>query len=220
MRAAAYAAEKARTAARAAAEVDPDALRAHLVSLGLVVQVRQVGDSDVARTAQLTQKTNQFNLTTVRRSEADIEALRRDPAWRLYALDVTDRFGDYGTTGLVFAHRVDAATWDLDTVLLSCRVLGRGVESALLRVVTADLLEAGARRLTARMIPTRKNAPVRDFLPRHGFVVAPGATSGDGPGEAFCKEPLPGPPFDDDHIAARLDHGSAHGSEPGAGSAR
>jgi len=68
----------------------------------------------------------------------------------VYALDVTDRFGDYGTTGLVFAHRVDDATWDLDTVLLSCRVLGRGVESALLRVVTADLIEAGARRLTAR----------------------------------------------------------------------
>ncbi len=201
MRAAAYAAEKARTAARAAAEGDPDALRAHLASLGLVVQVRQIGDGDVARTAQLTQKTNQFNLTTVRRSEADIEALRRDPAWRLYALDVTDRFGDYGTTGLVFAHRTDDATWDLDTVLLSCRVLGRGVESALLRVVTTDLIESGARRLTSRLIPTKKNAPVRDFLPRHGFV----PTTGDGPGEAFVKEPLPGASFDDAHITAHLD---------------
>jgi FkbH-like protein len=201
MRAAAYAAEKARTAERAAAEGDPDALRAHLVSLGLVVQVRQVGDSDVARTAQLTQKTNQFNLTTVRRSEADIEALRRDPAWRLYALDVTDRFGDYGTTGLVFAHRTDDVTWELDTVLLSCRVLGRGVESALVRVVTGDLIESGARRLTGRLIPTKKNAPVRDFLPRHGFV----PTTGDGPGEAFVKEPLPGAPLDDAHITAHLD---------------
>jgi FkbH-like protein len=205
MRAAAYAAEKARTAARSAADGDPDALRAHLRSLGLVVAVRRIGDADVARAAQLTQKTNQFNLTTVRRTEADVEAMRRDPAWRLYALDVTDRFGDYGTTGLVFAHRTDGATWDLDTVLLSCRVLGRGVESALLRVVTGDLMSAGAQRLTSTLIPTKKNAPVRDFLPRHGFVAAPGATAGDGPGEHFAKEPLPGAPFDDDHVAARLD---------------
>jgi FkbH-like protein len=202
MRAAAYAAETARTAARAATEGDPDALRAHLRALELVIHVRRIGDADVPRAAQLTQKTNQFNLTTVRRSEADLEAMRRDPAWRLYALDVTDRFGDYGTTGLVFARKVDGATWDLETVLLSCRVLGRGVESALLRVVTADLVEAGARRLTARLVPTKKNAPVRDFLPRHGFAPA----SGDGgPGEAFVKEPLPGEPFDDSHVTVRLD---------------
>ncbi|HMG21295.1 MAG TPA: hypothetical protein VK607_08270, partial [Kofleriaceae bacterium] len=211
MRAMAYAAEKARTAARAEAEGDPDALRAHLRSLGLVVQIRRIGDADVARAAQLTQKTNQFNLTTVRRSEADVEAMRRDPAWRLYALDVTDRFGDYGTTGLVFARRVDDATWDLDTVLLSCRVLGRGVESALLRVVTEDLIAAGARRLTGRLIPTKKNAPVRDFLPRHGFVAAPGAASGaapgEGAGELFVKEPLPGQAFDDGHVTAQLEPG-------------
>jgi FkbH-like protein len=138
----------------------------------------------------------------VRRSEADLEAMRRDPAWRLYALDVTDRFGDYGTTGLLFAHQGDAATWDLETVLLSCRVLGRGVESAFLRIVTADLVAAGARRLTGRLIPTKKNAPVRDFLPRHGFAPAPGDSAA---GEAFVKEPLPGAPFDDGHITARLD---------------
>lgn len=202
MRAAAYAAETARADARAAAQGDPDALRAYRRSLELVVRVRRVGDADVARTAQLTQKTNQFNLTTIRRSEADIEALRRDPAWRLYALDVTDRFGDYGTTGLVFAHRLgDSTTWDLDTVLLSCRVLGRGVESALLRLVTGDLMAAGARRLTGRLIPTPKNAPARDFLPRHGFAPIPAE---GGPGEAFVKEPLPGAPFDDDHVKAFL----------------
>jgi FkbH-like protein len=209
MRAEAYAAETARTAARSAVEHDPDALRAHLRALGLAVDVRRIGDGDVPRAAQLTQKTNQFNLTTVRRSEADLEAMRRDPAWRLYALDVTDRFGDYGTTGLVFARRVDEVTWDLDTVLLSCRVLGRGVESSLLRVVTGDLIEAGARRLTARMIPTKKNAPVRDFLPRHGFVPASASTAGStgdaGAGEAFVKEPLPGAAFDDAHVTARLD---------------
>jgi FkbH-like protein len=206
MRASAYAAETARTAARAAVEGDPDALRAHLRSLELVARVRRIGDADVARAAQLTQKTNQFNLTTIRRSEADLEAMRRDPAWRLYALDVTDRFGDYGTTGLVFARRLDdGATWELDTVLMSCRVLGRGVESALLRIVTADLIAVGAARLIGRLIPTKKNAPVRDFLPRHGFE--PSAGDG-GPGESFVKQPLPGAPFDDEHVTASLDGGT------------
>jgi len=191
MRAAAYNAEKARTAAREAAEHDPALLKEHLKSLELICAVRRVGDGDVARTAQLTQKTNQFNLTTIRRTEADIESMRRDPAWRLYALDVRDRFGEYGTTGLAFAHRVAEDTWHLDTVLLSCRVLGRGVESAFLRAVTTDLVAAGAKKLTSQMIPTKKNAPVRDFLPRHGFVET---------GEAWLKEPLPGAPFEDEHI--------------------
>jgi FkbH-like protein len=206
MRAAAYAAEHARNAARAVAKGDPDALRAHLRSLELVVRVRRIGDADLPRAAQMTQKTSQFNLTTVRRSEADLEAMRRDPAWRLYALDVTDRFGDYGTTGLVFARRIaDGSTWELETVLMSCRVLGRGVESALLRVVTGDLMAAGARRLIGRLIPTKKNAPVRDFLPRHGFAAAPGD---GGPGEVFVKEPLPGAPFDDEHVTMYLDGGA------------
>jgi FkbH-like protein len=207
MRAAAYVAERAREAGRAAVADDPNALRAHLRSLELNVRVRRIGDADVARAAQLTQKTNQFNLTTRRRSEAEIEALRRDPAWRLYALDVSDRFGDYGTTGLVFARRNDdEVTWELETVLLSCRVLGRGVESAMLRVVTEDLIDAGAQRLVGRVIPTKKNAPARDFLPRHGFIAA---TRDSNAGQVFVKEPLPGAPFDDNHLKTSLEAGRA-----------
>jgi FkbH-like protein len=202
-RASGYATERARAAQRIAAAADPAALRAHLRSLELSVRVRTIRDADVARAAQLTQKTNQFNLTTRRRSEAEIEALRRDPSWRLYALDVSDRFGDYGTTGLVFARRIeDEATWELETVLLSCRVLGRGVESAMLRVVTEDLMAAGAQRLFGRMIPTKKNAPARDFFPRHGFVAAKRVSDA---GEVFVKEPLPGGKFDDDHVTAFLE---------------
>ncbi len=199
-RATAWAAEPARRAAHALVANDPAAMRAHLRSLELVVGVRRLRDGDVARAAQLTQKTNQFNLTTVRRNEADIAALRRDPTWRLYALDVTDRFGDYGTTGLVCAHQTASATWDLETVLLSCRVLGRGVESALLRAVIGDLVDAGARQLTSRWIPTARNAPARDFLPRHGFVAVPDS----GPGQGYIKALLPGTAFDDAHITVRL----------------
>ena len=198
MRAVAYDAEKARARAQlAAADLsDPGALRAHLKSLELKVAARRLRSCDVPRAAQLTQKTNQFNLTTIRRSEAEVELLRRDPEWSLYVLEVVDRFGDYGQTGLIFARRADAHTWHLDTVLLSCRVLGRGVESAFLWQVIEDLTGRGVRTLTARVVPTAKNGPVMDFLPRHGFE----CDSQDN----WSRGPLPGQPFDIDHIASEF----------------
>ena len=195
-----YAAERERAAARPVGDAnDPEALARHLRSLELRARVRLLGADDVPRSAQLTQKTNQFNLTTIRRTEADVMAMRGEPGWRLYGLDVTDRFGDYGFTGLVFARRTAEHVWDLDTVLLSCRVLGRGVESALLAAVIDDLARAGARLLTGRFVPTAKNAPARDFLPRHGFV--------EGEGGQWVKEPLPGPAFAADHIAVAFEAG-------------
>lgn len=197
MRAAAYQAENARAVARKEAATTPDALHAYLRSLQLVAKVRRLSAADVSRAAQLTQKTNQFNLTTIRRSEAEVEALLRDAAWRLYALDVADRFGDYGTTGLVFAQRADATTWNIETLLLSCRVLGRGVENALLRAVAIDLTRAGARRLTGRWIATPKNAPARNFLAHHGFIEVHGSD--------LLVRALPGAHFDDGHITLELE---------------
>jgi FkbH-like protein len=198
MRAVAYDAEKARARAQlSAADLsDPGALRAHLKSLELKVAARRLRTCDVPRAAQLTQKTNQFNLTTIRRTEAEVELLRRDPEWSLYVLEVVDRFGDYGQTGLIFARRADAHTWHLDTVLVSCRVLGRGVESAFLWQVIEDLTGRGVRTLTARVVPTAKNGPAMDFLPRHGFE----CDSQDN----WSRGPLPGQPFDVDHIASEF----------------
>jgi len=191
-------ADKARSALLAAAPSDDaEGLRKHLRSLELSVVVRRLRADDVERAAQLTQKTNQFNLTTVRRASAEVESLRRDPSWRLYALEAHDRFGDYGTTGLAFARQAGPDEWDLDTLLLSCRVLGRGVETALLGALVSDLGLAGARRLTGRFIPTAKNAPARDFFARHGFEAHPG--------ERWVREPLLGPLLDAAHITVRLE---------------
>lgn len=195
-----YAAERARAATRPSGDAaDPEALARHLRSLELRARVRRLSANDVPRGAQLTQKTNQFNLTTIRRTEADLVAMLAEPGWRLYGLDVADRFGDYGFTGLVFARRTANDTWDLDTVLLSCRVLGRGVESALLAAVIDDLVNAGAHRLTGRFVPTAKNAQAREFLSRHGFV--------EGKGGQWCKEPLPGPAFAIEHIGVTFEGG-------------
>jgi FkbH-like protein len=199
MRAEAYDGEEARARAQlgaAAGRGAPEALRAHLESLELRVTVRRLRRHDLSRAAQLTQKTNQFNLTTIRRSESDVEFLRRDPDWCLYGVEVVDRFGDYGLTGLAFIHRAAPVRWHVDTLLLSCRVLGRGVESAFLWEVIQDLRSHGAEQLTARFIATAKNAPIRDFLPRHGFE-----PSVDG---LWIREALPGAPFDVDYVVARF----------------
>jgi len=140
-----------------------------LIRLGLHVRVASPAEAQLTRVAQLINKTNQFNLTTLRRTPDEVAALLRSTAHRLLAVWVVDRFGDYGLTGLaVLEAREDG--WHLDTLLLSCRVLARGVETALLAVIGEQLRAANAPALHARFIPTAKNAPAADFLPNHGFT--------------------------------------------------
>lgn len=204
-----YAAERARRAAAPPEVGDPQALREHLLGLGLQLCVRRLRAEDVPRAAQLTQKTNQFNLTTIRRSESDIEVLRRDPTYRLWSIEVADRFGDYGMTGLciVAADDRERTTYHLDTLLLSCRVLGRGVETGLLQVVLAELVQAGARRLWARFEQTAKNEPARGYLPGHGFRPL---TEG-----RYLLEPLVTEGFDTAHLHITTDVLGASGRSGG-----
>src|SRR5204862_4717077 len=129
----------------------------YLAGLGLRVQISRVTEEQLGRVTQLVNKTNQFNLTTTRRSEAEVRALWQDPAWHLFALSVTDRFGDYGLTGVVFCLEGEHS-WEIDTLVLSCRVLGRGVETALAAVLQVRAQESGKRVLRGRYIPTAKNA--------------------------------------------------------------
>lgn len=149
-------------------EAGTGSLDDYLRSLRTTVSVERVGAPDVPRVAQLTQKTNQFNLTTRRYSEQEITGLIADPTCAVYAARASDRFGDHGLIGVVVA-RSDGDAWDIDTLLLSCRVIGRGVESAMLAVVAGDAVDADARTMTASFVPTAKNAPAAEFLPRHGF---------------------------------------------------
>jgi FkbH-like protein len=96
-----------------------------------------------------------------------------DPEWELHTVAVRDRYGDSGIVGLVAVH-VSGEEGEIDTFLLSCRVLGRRVEDALL-AWTADRARAmGARRLTGRYVPTAKNGQAATFYPDRGFEVAGG----------------------------------------------
>ena len=136
-----------------------------------------VNDSSAAsRAAQLTQRTNQFNMTTVRRTESEISQLMSASTHDVYTLRLRDRFGDNGIVGLaVIEHKDDRDI--LETFLISCRVLGRTVENAFLTFLANRSLDAGTARLTALYTPTAKNAQFADFYSSAGFVLGPDTDS-------------------------------------------
>lgn len=144
-------------------------------SLALRVALGEASISQLGRIAQLINKTNQFNLSTIRRSAEEVAALHASPGWGVYALSVWDKFGEYGLVGVAIVEK-GAARWRIDTFLLSCRVLARGVETALLAKIAEDARLAGATAIEAAFIPTGKNAPVASFLPDHGFTSLDGRT--------------------------------------------
>ena len=149
------------------AETTPEDLETHYHSLETKAVLRQAGDLSLRRIAQLTQRTNQFNCTTRRYSEADVRSMLENPAWAVYGLSVSDRFGDLGLVGAAIVQLSDNA-WELDTLLLSCRALGRGIEDALLATLNDKAQSAGAC-LQGAFIPTKKNSPTRKFLDRLGI---------------------------------------------------
>jgi malonyl CoA-acyl carrier protein transacylase len=132
-------------------------------SLGLEVDFAPLSPDDLRRSAQLTLRTNQFNFTTIRREEADLQALVAAGRHEIRTVRVRDRFGDYGLVGLVIAER-GADAWALDTFLLSCRVLGRGVEHQILADLGTMAATAGAASVTLRLETTARNTPARAFL--------------------------------------------------------
>jgi len=132
-------------------------------SLQLVVDIQPLAADDVRRAAQLTLRTNQFNFTTIRREEADLLALASGGAHEIRTIRVRDRFGDYGLVGLVIVDR-SKDDWELDTFLLSCRVLGRGVEHRIVADLGEQAVAAGTRHVRLRLETTKRNTPARTFL--------------------------------------------------------
>ena len=140
-----------------------------LRTLELKVQIREVTDFDAPRVIQLIGKTNQFNLTTRRYTDADVDRFRQSKDAAVYSMAVTDKFGDEGVVGVAIV-LMGQAEWTIDSFLMSCRVIGRSAETAMLAKITADAKRAGAKRLLGEYIPTKKNPPAADFYAKHGFV--------------------------------------------------
>ena len=147
-----------------------------LAALELRLTLRPPRDGELERVAQLFAKTNQFNLTTRRYSAAEILALRDDPAATLLVARLADRYGDYGLIGVAATRDGAEGAREIDSLLMSCRVLGRGVEEAILAEIEDAARGAGRSRLIGRYLPSRKNAMVADFYSRFGFA----ATAEDG----------------------------------------
>ena len=128
----------------------------------------------MARAEQLCAKTNQFNLRSRRHAAAALEVLARDPGTTAFVAHLTDRFGDHGQVGLVIARRLTIPEFAfLDTFLVSCRVLGRRLESWMLGQGRDALKARGVRDPVAEYIPTARNVLVKDFFPSHGFQTWP-----------------------------------------------
>ncbi|MEH2492856.1 HAD-IIIC family phosphatase [Bradyrhizobium sp. AZCC 2230] len=152
-------------AARKALEKDATNIVDFVASLKVKVDIDPPGEGDWPRLAQLTQRTNQFNFTTVRRTEGELRTLvdgSPDSAAQVLKVKVSDRFGDYGLVGLVICIEADRELL-LDTFLLSCRVLGRGVEHSILRHVAAIAKSRGIEMVSLPFNKTARNEPASAF---------------------------------------------------------
>ena len=142
----------------------------YLESLEMEAIITEFTPVDAPRLAQLINKSNQFNLTTRRRTEADILALISDPACVVFSVRLKDRFGDHGLISIVIG-RVAGSTMEIDTWLMSCRVLKRQVEEEVLNELARLAVKRDCARLEGLYLPTAKNEMVRDFYPRMGFTL-------------------------------------------------
>ena len=136
------------------------------------MQVRLNDAAQVPRISQLTQKTNQFNLTTRRYTESQVAEFVQSPRHLVAHFTLADRFGNSGVVGLAVFERESPSAARLDTFLMSCRVIGRRAESAFLECLLAELAASGVANVSAEYLPTAKNMLVKDFLPTHGFEPA------------------------------------------------
>ena len=139
-----------------------------LQQLDIKVKMKKSSEFLIPRISQLTLKTNQFNLTTKRYQEEEIRALANDKKSFVGCAQVLDKFGDSGITSVYIINKEDK-TWIIDTFLLSCRVMGRGVEDAILSEILKDAKQNGIKQIKAEFIPTQKNMPAENFLSDNGF---------------------------------------------------
>jgi FkbH-like protein len=144
-----------------------------LEGLGIRVLVQPLAAQNLQRTAQLLNKTNQLNLSTRRLTDNELVEWAKGPGRKLWAISVSDRFGDAGLTGIVSVE-VEGHKAAIVDFVLSCRVMGRRVEAAMVHVAVDHARAAGAQRVEARYLKTSKNKPTLDFWTTSGWKVEEG----------------------------------------------
>jgi FkbH-like protein len=148
----------------------------YLSELSMHIEYGPVDAETIIRVTQLINKTNQFNLTTKRYTEEQVQSRMTSPAYWCRWYRLKDRFADHGLIGVLMAE-TGVGVWKVDTWLMSCRVIGREVESFMFRDLVLNARSAGAKQIAARYIPTAKNDLVAQLLPRFGFSAGAGIDS-------------------------------------------
>lgn len=160
-------------ARRAASRQQFTDLTSFIRSLEIEIDIIPADSFNIPRIAQMTQKTNQFNLTTRRYTEADVRNHIKNGC-DVFCISVKDKFGDNGITGaIIIENEGDGAS--IDSLLLSCRILGKNIEDAFVKSVINMLFDRGVRKIKALYIPTAKNSQVANFYERLGFEVESGS---------------------------------------------
>ena len=136
-----------------------------LQSLGTGLEVFEDDPSALARLAQMTEKTNQFNVLKRPLSEREIEAFMHDGKYAVFHARAIDQFGDHGIVAFALV-RKDAECWHIESLLMSCRVINRGIEDAFVAVIARRAREKGATSLRITFKPSDKNGPARTFVER------------------------------------------------------
>ena len=135
-----------------------------LNSLNMKLTIKKATSFTIPRISQLTLKTNQFNLTTKRYQEKNIQQFVDDSNMLVGCAQVEDKFGDNGITGVFIVNKSNPKEWELDTFLLSCRVMGREIEKGLINYIIEIAKESNVEKIKAKYIPTEKNQPIEKFL--------------------------------------------------------
>jgi FkbH-like protein len=139
----------------------------YLGSLDIQIDIFQANENNIMRIAQMTQKTNQFNLTTKRYTEVDLRNLLSEGS-KIYCANVKDKFGDNGITIVCIIKDLDDS-FTIDSYLLSCRILGRDIEKVTLIKIIEEVLKESPKAVKAKFIPTKKNIMCAEFLDNVGF---------------------------------------------------
>ena len=136
----------------------------YIAKLEMTADIHRMRPEELERTAQLINKTNQFNVTTKRYTQAEVEEIAQDPKCAVYTVYSSDKYGDSGLIGVVILKDMGEET-RIDTFLMSCRVMGRKLED----VIINEIASVCGKKLIAEYCPTAKNAPVRELYDRLGF---------------------------------------------------
>jgi FkbH-like protein len=171
-------------------------LKEFVNGLQLRVEITEATEDQLGRVSQLTFRTNQFNFTTIRRSENQINDFLKREGTNCLVVRVVDRFGDYGLVGVVM-YETEADRYKVDTFLLSCRVLGRGVEHAVVSRLGQLAVKEGKGFVELTYLPTEKNLPALDFVTR----LSDRHRSGAGESWTFPAEHLASVEYDPDEKA-------------------